>query len=425
MLAVKGAPEVVLDHCSRDAAGTPLSGEPRRAAGEVLQSLAGDGLRVIAVAEAEPATAPSTGDPDQLPRDMTLLGFVGIADTPRADAAEAVERLAAAGIRVTMITGDHPTTAVAVARRLGVWAPDAVLTGAELDSMSEPERLERVPRTTVFARVSPEQKVRVVRTLQRSGHVVAMTGDGANDAAAIRLADVGIGVSGAGSTSARLAADLVLTEPDPVRLVDALAEGRSLWARIRDAVSILVGGNAGEVAFTVLGTAVGGRPPLNTRQLLLVNMLTDMLPALAVALGPARGPGEAAGDLPAGPVALSAPGLARTMAIRGGATAFGASGAWFFGRLTGRHRRAGTMGLAALVATQLGQTLLMGRRSVPVLITCAASAAVLVIIVETPGVSQFFGCTPLGPVAWAVVAGSAAAATAGSVLVPRILPPTE
>jgi cation-transporting P-type ATPase I len=424
VLAIKGAPEVILDRCTRDHHGRPLTPARQRAATDRIKCLAGDSLRVLAVAEGRPCAEPVSDEVDALAHDLTLLGFVAIADMPRPNASATIERLTEAGIRVALITGDHPITARAVARQLGIPDYDAVLTGAELDRLSERERLDRVPRTTVFARVSPEQKVRIVQALQQAGHVVAMTGDGANDAAAIRLADVGIGVAGTSSTAARSAADLVLTDPDPLRLIAALAEGRSLWSRVRDAVSILVGGNAGEVAFAVLGTALGGRAPLNTRQLLLVNMLTDMLPALAVAVGFDDGPSGNGGDdvLAAGPVTLSGADLARTLAIRGGATALGASGAWYAGRVTGRPRRADTMGLAALVTTQLGQTLLMGRRNPLVLVTCVASAAVLIGIVETPGISQFFGCTPLGPVAWGIVAASSAAGTAAAVVVPRVFP---
>jgi cation-transporting P-type ATPase I len=423
-LAIKGAPEVILDRCTRDHHDRPLTADRLQAATDQLKNLAGHGLRVIAVAEGHPGDQPLPDDIDALAHDLTLLGFIAIADTPRPTASATIERLTQAGIRVTMITGDHPITASAIAQQLGIPDCEAVLTGTDLDRLSERERLEQVPKTTVFARVSPEQKVRIVQTLQQAGHVVAMTGDGANDAAAIRLADVGIGVAGTSSTAARSAADLVLTDPDPLHIVDALSEGRSLWSRVRDAVSILVGGNAGEVAFTVLGTALGGRAPLNTRQLLLVNMLTDMLPALAIALGSDHDRAGNDGDdiLAAGPVTLSGTDLARTLAIRGGATALGASGAWYAGRITGRPRRADTMGLAALVATQLGQTLLMGRRSPLVLITCVASAAVLAGIVETPGISHFFGCTPLGPVAWGIVAASSAAGTAAAVIAPRVFP---
>ncbi|HEV2639152.1 MAG TPA: cation-translocating P-type ATPase [Actinocrinis sp.] len=473
-LAVKGAPEVMLSACttvlSRPAGknGSKADGEVpgpvaltparRRAALDAIAGLAGTGLRVLAIAEANPEaeSLPQLGggggrgaagavgaagksgvlagveagavDLAPMVKGLTLVGFVAIADTPRATAAAAIRRLNGAGVRITMITGDHPTTASAIAEQLGIVDPHKVLTGAQLDALPKKARAARIAETSVFARVSPEQKVRIVQVLQQAGHVVAMTGDGTNDAAAIRLADVGIAMAGRGSVSARNAADLVLADPDPTRIVDALLEGRALWGSVRDAVSILVGGNAGEIGFTVLGTAISGRAPLATRQLLLVNMLTDMLPALAVALAPAK-PGAqgedaaAAGDpLAAGPVAgLWGPALARDLAVRGTATAVGATLAWQTGRMTGRARRADTMGLGALVGTQLGQTLVTGWHSPLVIATGVASAAALVAIVETPGVSQFFGCTPLGPVGWAVVAGSSAAATLGAVVAPRVL----
>jgi cation-transporting ATPase I len=448
VLAVKGAPEVVLALCSkvRDRHGKrrKLSGQQRRAAEDAVTRMAGDGLRVLAVAEKRPQTTPEP-DPDleAMAEDLTLLGFVGIADTPRADAGEAVRRLAEAGVRVTMITGDHPETATAIARDLGIPDPHLVMTGAEFDRLPERPRIEQVAATTVFARVSPQQKVKIVRALQKAGRVVAMTGDGSNDAAAIRAADVGIALAGHGSAAARSAADLVLAEPDPVRIADALAEGRALWDRVQDAASILVGGNAGEVAFTVLGTAVGGRNPLNTRQLLLVNMLTDMMPALAVALAPAKA--ATAGGVAGHGVATSGdhatgqgddtatytaprptdgtwdPALVRGLAIRGTATAAGAMLAWIFGRVTGRRSRAGTMALAALVGTQLGQTLATGRHSALVGATTAVSALALFAVIQTPGVSHFFGCTPLGPVAWAAVAASSVAATLGAVAAPTVL----
>ena len=429
-LAVKGAPEIVLEACTSVAGRTgsaplPLTGARRQAALGTIARLAGKGLRVLAVAEAHPdadTSDPAAVDVASLVAGLTLVGFVAIADTPRATAAAAIARLAGAGVRITMITGDHPSTATAVAAQLGIADADRVLTGAEMDKLPKRERIARVASTTVFARMSPEQKVRIVQALQQAGKVVAMTGDGSNDAAAIRLADVGIAMAGHGSASARTAADLVLAEPDPARIADALVEGRALWGNVRDAASILVGGNAGEVAFTVLGTAVSGKAPLGTRQLLLVNMLTDMLPALAVALAPARPTADGADPLASGPVAaLWGPELARNLAVRGGATALGATMAWGCGRMTGRQRRASTMGLGALIGTQLGQTLVTGRHSPLVIATSVVSAAALFAVVETPGVSQFFGCTPLGPVAWSIVAWSSAGATATAVLAPSVL----
>jgi cation-transporting ATPase I len=418
-LVVKGAPEVVLDRCTAD-------GDVRKR----VRELAGEGLRVLALADRE--ADGGIDDLDTAARDLTLRGLVALADTIRESSAVAIEQLAAAGVRVVIATGDHPETAAAIAAQAGVPDADRVVTGAEFARASDAERTRMVRETAVFARLSPEQKVTLVTALRRAGATLAMTGDGVNDAAAIRLADVGVGVAGAESPAARTAADIVLTDLDLTRLVDAIAEGRAMWSRVRDAVSILVGGNAGEVAFTVLGTAFGGRAPLNTRQFLLVNLLTDMFPALAVAVATPRAGAPEAGEGPLADHPLQAVLLAgphrgftakvrRMVLIRGAATTAGATGAWATGRLTGPRGRAGTMGLAALITTQLGQTAWAGRRSPLVLVTAAGSLAVLVGVVQTPGLSRFFGCTPLDPLSWLVVLGSAAAGTAGAEVVPALL----
>ena len=418
-LAVKGAPEVVLPLCVRivgrdGAEPQPLDDQARRTVEGVVQELADRGLRLLAVAERTSDLPEATDDLDPLLEGLTLVGFLGISDSPRDTAKEAVQRMIDAGIRPVMVTGDHPATASAIAREVGL-PVGHVTTGAELEGMPEQERARRAADTTIFARVSPQQKVRIVEALRATGCVVAMTGDGTNDAAAIRLADVGIGVGTAGSTAARSSADLVLAEADLLRIHDALVEGRHMWHRMREAVAILVGGNTGEMAFMLLGTAVGARAPINIRQMLVVNLLTDMFPAMAVALAPSRNVDEAAA-----PVGSTLGGeLARAVAIRGTTTALGATLAWTAGRFTGRGRRADTMGLAALVGTQLGQTLLIGWRSPLVVATVLASAWVLFVLVETPGVSQLFGCTPIGPFAWVVVVGSSAAGTGAAALAQR------
>ncbi|MFI8282776.1 HAD-IC family P-type ATPase [Streptomyces albidoflavus] len=429
ILAVKGAPEKILERCdavtpsaSGSTGSLPLDAALRRKARRLVDRLGAQGLRVLAVAERPLEDASLTAEelPEQV-TGLTLRGFLAISDTPRPGASETLAHLQEAGVRVTMITGDHPTTAGAIAARLGIPGADAVVTGAELDALPESERIAKVLDSAVFARVSPEHKVRIVKDLQRAGRVVAMTGDGVNDAAAIKLADIGIGLSAPGSRSASAAADLVLTDPSPENMVHALLEGRALWRRVRDAVGILVGGNAGEVAFTVLGTALSGRAPLGTRQLLLVNLLTDMLPALALAMAPGRaardeeaaGSGHATDSL--------ARELGRVLAVRGTATTLGAVTAWQLGRMSGRAVRANTMGLAALVGTQLGQTLATDWRSPLVLLTGAASTVVLAGVIQTPGVSHFFGCTPLGPVAWTTVAACSTAATLAAALAPGLL----
>ena len=442
MLVVKGAPEEILPRCRF--AGSNGDRAPQDHAEALVVRLAEQGLRVLAVARRrwEQATGDEDTDADAVDaaaHDLELLGYVGLADTARASARPLIEALVEANRRVVLITGDHPVTARAIARQLGL-PPDArEISGAELAALDEEARAKVAADVQVFARVSPEQKVQIVSALQSCGQVTAMVGDGANDAAAIRMADVGIGVSGRGSSAARGAADIVLTENDLGVLLDALVEGRGMWGGVRDAVGILVGGNVGEVLFTIIGTALGtGRAPVGTRQLLLVNLLTDMFPALAVAVTPQFPRPEEAEDgvdrdaeelqrafqiaTLAGPApSLDAP-LMRQIVTRGAVTAAGATAAWAIGRWTpGTERRTSTMGLTAVVTTQLAQTLLTRRHSPLVLGTALGSAGVLVAIVQTPGVSHFFGCTPLGPVAWSGVIGATAGATAVSVLAPNWL----
>jgi cation-transporting ATPase I len=433
-LVVKGAPEVLLPRCTheRDDSGKrPLDRAARDRATRMVHDLAAQGLRVLAVARRNVSEAladigpqPGEADPEELTEDLTLLGFVALADISRPEAAPTIAALQDAGLSTVMITGDHPVTAHAIAAGLGI--PSArVVTGPELAGLDDAARTALVSRSSVFARVSPEQKLRIIAALQRAGRVVAMTGDGANDAAAIRLADVGVGMAAHGSTSARTAADLVLTAPDVGLLLDALVEGRAMWGRVRDAVAILLGGNAGEVGFTLAGTALAGRAPIGTRQFLLVNMLTDLLPAMAIALAPTpNGPIERHDVLTGGVPSLGAP-LMRDIAVRGVATGAGALLAWQIGRVTGTRRRASTMALAALVGTQLGQTLLVGGRNPVVLATGIGSTALLAGIVQTPGVSQFFGCTPLGPFAWLTVAGCATGTTVLAAVTDRLLPVAE
>jgi cation-transporting ATPase I len=261
---------------------------------------------------------------------------------------------------------------------------------------------------------------------------VAMVGDGSNDAAAIRAADIGIGVAARGSAAARNAADLVLTTDDLTVLRHAVVEGRALWDSVADAVSILIGGNAGEIGFSLLGTLVSGSSPLSTRQLLLVNLLTDMFPAMAVAVTPRDSAATAEpgtdpaaepateGSTPLSTAALHEP-LARRIRQRGLVTGLGAGTAWLIGTLTpGTRRRTSTMALCGVVGAQLTQTVAGRRRSPLVLATVFGSAAVLVALVQTPVLSHFFGCTPLGPVAWTGVAAAIAVAVVGPLLTPPV-----
>jgi cation-transporting ATPase I len=412
-LSVKGAPEVVLAGC------VDLDPADEKTVAEMAQA----GLRVIAVASrtlTEKQAARVRDDADHFAElsgsDLRLVGLIGLADTPREQSAAVLKSLQERQIGVRLITGDHPVTATAIAAELGLAVTaEKVISGSEWDALPRRGQERAVRDRVVFARMSPEHKVQIVQTLERSGLVCAMVGDGANDAAAIRAATVGIGVASRGSDPARTSADVMLLDGRIGALLDCLDEGGQLWRRVQAAVSVLLGGNAGEVAFAIVGSALTGRSPLNTRQLLLVNMMTDALPAAALAVSPAtNGAGDRGGH---GPDRAA---LWRTVAIRGTTTAGAATAAWLMSGFTLSPRRASTVSLVALVSTQLGQTLI-DSHSPLVVATAAGSLVSLGALISTPGISQLLGCTPIGPIGWTQALGTAAAATAAAAVAPRVL----
>jgi cation-transporting P-type ATPase I len=408
-LMIKGAPEVL---------SAALDGDSGRLA-PMVAKLAAKGLRVLTVAERQLTAgqaAEAVADPVAMERlcgsGLTPIGLLGLADTPRASAAPLLAELGARGIGVRLITGDHPVTAAVIANDLGLAvSEDQVITGSEWESMSIDERGEAVVERLVFARMSPEHKIDVVQTLERIGQVTAMVGDGANDAAAIRAASVGIGVAAPGSDPARTAADVMLLDGRIEALLDALDEGEQLWRRVQSAVSMLLGGNAGEVAFALITSLLTGRSVLNARQMLLVNMLTDALPAAALAVSSQDGTGALDRDESA---------MWRAIAIRGTATTTGATLAWMMGRMTGTQRRAATIALIGLVSTQLAQTLADSHGPL-VVSTAAGSFLVLAAVISTPGVSQIFGCTPVDPLGWGQAFLATAVAASMSALTPAVL----
>ncbi|MFF7276528.1 HAD-IC family P-type ATPase [Streptomyces griseorubiginosus] len=416
VLVVKGAPETVLPACT----GLPADAEDR------AHSLAADGLRVLAVAR-RPLDGDGNGNGDahgdgkavleEPLRDLEFVGLLGLADVPRETSPALVHGLREAGVRPVVLTGDHPRTAHAIATDLG-WPEDAtVVTGDELAAADRTARSRMLRDADVVARVAPEQKLQVVEALRDAGRVVGMVGDGANDAAAIRAADIGVGINARGSAAARNAADLVLTGDDLSVLIEAVREGHALWHSVADAIAILIGGNAGEVGFGILGTLLSGAAPLSTRQMLLVNLFTDLFPAMAVAVTPTEKPTD---DDPSVDTVLG-PSLTHQIRARALTTCLGATVAWLIGRFTpGTARRSTTMALCAVVGTQLAQTWADRKESPLVRVTSLGSAAVLFAVVETPGVSQLFGCTPLGPVAWAGVGAAIGLAVAGQRFLPAV-----
>ncbi|HTV24832.1 MAG TPA: HAD-IC family P-type ATPase [Polyangiaceae bacterium] len=418
LLSVKGAPEVVLELCDRERGQGELSESGRAELLAEAARLGERGLRVLAVAE----TRFGSLEPLE-PRHVAGLEFVGFlafSDPVRPSARRAVAGIRRAGVRTLMLTGDHPSTAEAIATELGLLDGRRVVSGHELGNWSDEELDEQIDGIGVFARVTPSQKVRVVRALQRTGHVVGMVGDGTNDAPAIRLADCGIAIGEHGTQAARGAADVVLMDGRVETLVDAIVEGRAMWASVRDAVSILLGGNLGEIGFTLGVGLIEGRPPLNARQLLLVNLLTDVAPAMAIALRPPSPDSLEVLATLTPEETLGRP-LNRQIAARAVATTLGASGAWIVARFTGSRDRARTVALAALVGSQLGQTLRSGGSSRPVVVTSLLSTAALATVIQTPGLSHFFGCRPLGPIGWGTAIVASIAATRFASAADRVL----
>lgn len=419
-LDVKGAPEVIVASATQaviDGQPIVLDEAARRDIELVTEQLARRGFRLLGVAERQVPSA----DPEHLRvlSDLTLLGIIAFRDPVRPTAGKALHRLRRTGVRPLMITGDHPRTAAAIADELRFVDRRVQLSGAQLMSMTDDELDRCLDDVQIFARVTPSQKARIVRVLQRKGRVVAMVGDGANDAPAIRLAQVGIAVGESSTGAARSAADIVLTDERLETVVEAIIEGRAMWANVRDAVSILVGGNLGEIGFTLGAGLVDGRPPLNPRQLLLVNLLTDVAPAMAIALRPPSV--EQLEQLAQeGPDASLGKPLNRDIAARAIITASGAGMAWTVARIFGSAERASTVGLLALVGTQLGQTMAAGGYSRPVITTSVLSSALLAGIVQTPGVSQFFGCQPLSPIGWGIAFGASVFATGLAVSFPQM-----
>ena len=278
---VKGAPDVLLDRCT-------LTPDQRRQVLAANGKMAGEALRVIGAAERDLDILPRNLDPETVESGLTFLGLFGLTDPPRPEVKEAVRRCRQAGIRPVMITGDHPATALAVAEELELLSPgDLSVTGPELDFMPQSMLEEDIDRFSVFARVTPEHKMRIVEAWQKKGAVVAMTGDGVNDAPALRAADIGCAMGRSGTEVAKGAADMILTDDNFSTIVSAVEEGRGIYDNIRKAIHYLLSCNLGEIFTVFTATLLDfSRMPLIPVQLLWLNLVTDSLPALALGVEP-------------------------------------------------------------------------------------------------------------------------------------------
>jgi Ca2+-transporting ATPase len=279
----KGAPEVILASCSQylaEQGDVALTMEIREHILEVARQMASEALRVLAVA------AKSDASIETAEQEMTFLGLIGMIDPPRPEAKAAIKTCEQAGIKPVMITGDHPLTAQAVARELGLLKNGRVVTGSELDIMSDPELEQDVEKIEVYARVSPAHKLRVVTAWQKKGHIVAMTGDGVNDAPALKKADIGIAMGITGTDVTREAAAMTLLDDNFASIVAAVEEGRGIFGNIKKYLMYLLSSNIGEITLMAGASLLGLPLPLTAVQILYVNLATDGLPALALSVDP-------------------------------------------------------------------------------------------------------------------------------------------
>lgn len=293
LMVTKGSPELTLERCTHiqvDNTIQPITSEQRSRILEQNNQMASKGLRVLGFANKRLSELPPEGSEETSETDLTWLGLVGMMDAPRAEVRDAVARCRAAGIRPVMITGDHQLTAKAIAEDLGIANPDdETLTGRELEQLSMEELEQHVDRVSVYARVSPEHKLKIVQALQHKGHVVAMTGDGVNDAPALKQADIGVAMGITGTDVSKEASDMVLLDDNFATIVSAVEEGRVVYINIRRFIRYILGSNIGEVLTIAAAPLIGlGGVPLSPLQILWMNLVTDGVPALALAVEPGR-----------------------------------------------------------------------------------------------------------------------------------------
>lgn len=278
IVIVKGAFDVMMSRC--------IKGDLEKAK-KYTNEMSADALRVLAVAYKEIDSVPENPTTDDLETGLTFMGLVGMIDPPRPEAKEAVAVCRRAGIKPVMITGDHVVTATAIAKELGIYLEgDLAITGAELDRMSDGELDEKVKSISVYARVSPENKIRIVKAWQKKGQVVSMTGDGVNDAPALKAADIGCAMGITGTDVAKGASDMTLTDDNFATIVDAVKEGRGIYANLKKVVGFLLGTNISEVIAVFVSMMVWHKSPFLSMHLLWINLVGDSLPAVALGMEP-------------------------------------------------------------------------------------------------------------------------------------------
>ena len=287
-IITKGAPDVLLNKCTKyyyNNETNSINENVKRTINRKNENMANNALRVLAVAYKDVDTLPSKIDTSTIENGLTFVGLIGMVDPPREGVKEAIATCKKAGIKTVMITGDHIVTAVAIAKNLGILKEsDIAITGAELNKISDEKLEKNIMKYSVFARVSPEHKVRIVKAFRSTGAVVAMTGDGVNDAPALKNADIGISMGLNGTDVAKNASDMILTDDNFVTIVESVKQGRNIYSNIKKAIHFLIATNIGEIVTIFMGLLLGLKSPLLAIQLLWINLVTDSIPAIALGL---------------------------------------------------------------------------------------------------------------------------------------------
>ncbi|MBX5466306.1 MAG: cation-translocating P-type ATPase [Firmicutes bacterium] len=427
---VKGALDAVLPQCRAilwQGREVPLDPERVKAVLAAQDGMALRALRVLAVAR---RALPSRMAPEDLEEQLVLCGLVGMIDPPRPEARRSVALAKRAGVRTVMITGDHPDTARAIARELGILEDGQdgqVVTGADLDQWSDTELVRRVRSVPVFARVAPPHKLRVVRALKVAGEVVAMTGDGVNDAPAVKEADIGVAMGRTGTDVTKEASAMILTDDNFATIVRAIQEGRAIYDNIRKFIRYLLSCNVGEVLVMFVAAFAGLPLPLLPIQILFVNLVTDGLPAMALGVDP---PAPGVMDRPPRrpQESLFARGLGGKIAFRGALIGLSTVAVFVWALRGGQGlETARTMAMATLVLSQLFHVfdvrsedrsfLEVGLFSNPwAVLAVLSSMAMLAAVIYLPGLAALFRTTPLSAAGWAVVVGASGFIQLGAAL---------
>jgi Ca2+-transporting ATPase len=354
---LNGAPGVLLDlatHLHTSAGVRPLNGADRDAILAQTTAMAGKALRVLGSAYRDLDSAPPADlTSDKVERDLVFVGLSGMHDPPRAEAQQAVAKCRAAGIRVVMITGDHPHTATAIAREIGITTDDTEATaGTALDKMSDSELQQRVASISVYARVSAEHKLRIIRGWKANHAIVAMTGDGVNDAPAIKGADIGIAMGKGGTEVTRQAADMIITDDNFATIVAAVEEGRGIYENIRKTLQYLLAGSAAELLLMAICVIIGLPTPLLPIHLLWINLVTDGLPALCLATDPID-PDVMQRQPRSRLESIASPGFLRTLFFTGALTTLVTFGVYYYILRTQTPEQARTYAFTVLVIAEL------------------------------------------------------------------------